>query len=369
LLQHRSEAQREQTIMKQISVMIIEDSRVVREYLEHIISQDPRLRVVAAVGSGEEALKTLSNTAPDVISLDIRLPGMNGFELTKRIMSERPVPIVVVSSDVENEELKISMNALRAGALAVVQKPVGLSHSDYERVAKEICTKLAIMSEVRVIRQRYAFREDEEASRAHRAGVSLPRRNGRARLEILGIVASTGGPNALVRVLKELGRGFPAPIVLVQHITPGFVRGFVTWLSEVVDMPVVEATHGLALVPGTVFVAPADFHLEVANREALKLTQEAPISLQRPSGTVLFRSLARVFGGSGAGVLLTGMGEDGALGLRELFDAGGFTIAEDESTAVVFGMPAAAIRAGAACEVLPLPEIGPQIARQFGLTK
>lgn len=338
-----------------------------REFLNHIIDRDPRLQVVASVGSGEEALQMLQKVAPDVISLDIRLPGMNGFEATKRIMSERPTPIVVVSSDVEDDELKISMNALRAGALAVVQKPVGLSHEDYEKLASNLCTKLAIMSEVRVIRQKYA----------PSYGLTLPGQNGSpqaatlinrtlARPEILGIVASTGGPNALVRLLNELAPDFQAPVVVVQHITPGFVRGFVSWLNDVVPaFRIVEAGHRMPIEPATVYVAPANHHLVTATRQELRLTSDDPVSVQRPSGTVLFRSIRRAFGANAVGVLLTGMGEDGALGLKEMFDAGAFTIAEDESTAVVYGMPAAAARMGAACEMLPLTEIGGRVKNLF----
>lgn len=346
--------------------MIIEDSRVVREFLEHIIGRDPRLQVVASVASGEEALKVIHKVAPDVISLDIRLPGMNGFEVTTRIMCERPTPIVVVSSDVEGDELKISMNALRAGALAVVQKPVGLSHADYEKLASNLCTKLAIMSEVRVIRQRYAPSANFSlpTSRVPESALArLSRITGRP--QILGVVASTGGPNALVRLLNDLGPGFPAPIVVVQHISPGFLRGFVAWLNDVVPMAVVEAIHQMPLEPGKVYVAPANFHVVAASRQELRLTNDAPVSVQRPSGTVLFRSLGRVFGADAVGVLLTGMGEDGALGLKEMYDAGAFTIAEDETTAVVYGMPAAAARMGAVCESLPLSEIGARVKNLF----
>src|SRR5216684_2285088 len=140
--------------MKKIRVLIVEDSRVIREFLEHIIGHDPRLEIAGAAGSAEEALRILDRVSPDVISMDIRLPGMNGFEATQQIMAKKPTPIVVVSASVESEDLKISMNALRAGALAVVEKPVGTSHQDYESLAERLCTQLAIMSQVKVIRQR-----------------------------------------------------------------------------------------------------------------------------------------------------------------------------------------------------------------------
>mgnify|MGYP001190433188 CR=1 FL=1 len=356
--------------MKKINVMIVEDSRTVSEFLQHIINRDPRLRVVANVRSGEEALESLRIVSPDIISLDIRLPGMNGLEATQRIMNERPTPIVVVSSDVQDDELNISMNALRAGALAVVQKPVGLKHADYESLASELCTKLAIMSEVRVIRQRYrTFAPKIEprpvpaaASSSSGAQPSAARLEGRGGApRVVGLVASTGGPNAIVQVLNSLTPNVTAPILLVQHITPGFVRGFVGWLDDVVPgLKVVEAVQGMALEPRTVYVAPAAKHLTLGAPFHVNLTDAPAVNAQKPSGTVLFRSLAGQ-GGAAAAVLLTGMGEDGALGMRDMHDAGAYTIVEDESTAIVYGMPAAAVRLGAASAALPLGEIGPRL--------
>ena len=344
--------------------MIVEDSRPVREMLEHIIGQDPRLEVVALVASAEEALKRLHQVAPDVISMDIRLPGMNGFEATQRIMAERPTPIVVVSASVESEELNISMNALRAGALSVMEKPVSTGHRDYAELAERLCTQLVIMSEVRVIRQRARRDTGPEpppiGRKASGAAAIAPPAPGT--FQMLGIVASTGGPNALAKVLAGLGRNVPVPVLLVQHITPGFLKGFVTWLNGISPMPVVEAADGQIPEPGTVYVAPADRHL-VLDRGCLRLDSGAPVSVQRPSGTVLFRSMARSLGANSLGVLLTGMGEDGAAGLRAVREAGGYTIAEDETTAVVYGMPAAAVRMGAVCESLPLDDIAPRVSQ------
>lgn len=355
--------------MKKVRVMIVEDSRTVSEFLEHIINRDPRLEVVANVRSGEEALEVLASTRPDIISLDIRLPGMNGLEATQLIMNEQPTPIVVVSSDVADEELNISMNALRAGALAVVQKPVGLKHSDYEKLAGELCTKLAIMSEVRVIRQRYRTfvpgPEVRPATGPVAPALPSPTPGKSAAPRVLALVASTGGPNALVQLLNSLAPDFPAPILLVQHITPGFVRGFVAWLNDVLPgFKVVEARTAMPLEPGTLYVAPAERHLAFAEPFHTQLLDSPAVSAQKPSGTVLFRSLAHL-GGSAAGVLLTGMGEDGALGLRDMRQAGAYTIAEDESTAIVYGMPAAAVKLGAVSASLPLGEIAPRLNALF----
>ena len=346
--------------------MIVEDSRVVRELLQHLIDHDARLEVVAAVGSAEEALRLLERVSPDVISMDIRLPGMNGFEATQQIMERKPTPIVVVSASVEAEDLKISMNALRAGALAVVEKPAGVSHQDYQQLAERLCNQLAAMSQVKVIRQRIDRGLRFGPPRATPAAAStFSRRSGPpGPFRVLGVVASTGGPNALTTLLGGLPADFPLPMVLVQHITNCFLEGFVSWLADVTPFRVKLARDGEALGPGTIYLAPADRHLLVAGGR-VRLDRGEPVCLQRPSGTILFRSLASL-GPAALGVLLTGMGEDGAEGLRELRCAGGYTIAEDESTCVVYGMPAAAVRLGAVCEALPLSEIAPRLLELVG---
>jgi len=339
--------------VKRIRVLIIEDSRVIRELLAHLIGQDPRLEVAGSVGSAEEALDLLCRVSPGVISMDIRLPGMNGFEATRRIMAQRPTPIVVVSASVESEDLNITMNALRAGALSVVEKPVGTAHADYEALAERLCTQLAIMSQVRVVRQRFAP--------ARAAVVASPARKWKpGSFRAVGIAASTGGPNALAKLLGEWPPDFPLPILLVQHLTASFVEGFVSWLDSACPFTVEIARDGELPLPGRVYVAPPDRHLQLAGG-ALQVDGGEMVCFQRPSGTVLFRSLARSLGPRALGVLLTGMGEDGAAGLLEIRQAGGYTLAEDESTAVVYGMPAAAVRQGAACESLPLPAIGPRV--------
>jgi two-component system chemotaxis response regulator CheB len=254
---------------------------------------------------------------------------------------------------VESEDLKITMNALQAGALAVIEKPVGTAQDQYESLAERLCTQLAIMSQVKVVRRRVPR---ETRSAVARPG-PLPISNS---YRVLGITASTGGPNALMTLLDDLGQDFPLPIAVVQHITPSFLKGFASWLASVCPFPVEVIESKQAVVSGRVYLAAADRHLRVEGRHVWVDAGE-PVCCQRPSGTVLFQSMAKNLGPYALGVLLTGMGEDGADGLLALRDAGGYTIAEDASTAVVYGMPAAAMRLGAACESLALPDIGPHI--------
>jgi two-component system chemotaxis response regulator CheB len=346
--------------------MIVEDSLVVRELLRYIVSRDPRLELVAAVASGEEALSAIAGARPDVISMDIRLPGIDGLETTRRIMAERPTPIVVVADSVEDSSLHISMNALRAGALSVVEKPVATTHAGYETVAGEICTQLRIMAQVPVIRRRPIGAEwNGRAAAAPPAPLTAPPTGpgfGQAP-SILGIAASTGGPPALARVIGALPESFPLPVLLVQHMGPAFMDGFAAWLDSVVALPVTIARDGERAEGGRVYVAPGDRHLELGSNRILRVIDSAPVSGQRPAATVLFRSMARQAGASGIGVLLTGMGEDGALGLADMYAAGAQTVAEHESTAVVYGMPAAAVRLGAARAVLPLDRVAGHVLR------
>jgi len=347
--------------MKKIRVMIVEDSAVTRELLRHIVDSDPRLEVAATVDSAEEALRQLNTVAPDIISMDIRLPGMNGLEATQRIMMERPTPIVVVAASVASADLNISINALRSGALAVVEKPVGVTHPDFEAQAASICTQLAIMSQVRVVRQHasrlIAAVSTQTLPSAAKAFATAPKTNA---FSVLGLVASTGGPNAVMKVLRGLGPNFPLPILLVQHITPCFLDGFVAWLATVCPFKVAIARHGEAPQPGTVYLSSVDRHLRYEGG-VLRLDFSDPVSFQRPSGTVLFESLARGLGPKAIGVLLTGMGDDGASGLLAMRNAGALTFAENETTAVVYGMPAEAARMGAVCHSLPLDEIAPRV--------
>lgn len=346
--------------MKKVRVMIVEDSDVVRQYLEHIIGQDPRLEVVAAVSTAEEALRRLRRVSPDVISMDIRLPGMNGFQATQRIMAEKPTPIVVVSASVEAEDLNITMNAMRAGALTVLEKPLGTTHDDYSAMAERLCTQLVIMSEVKVVCQRSiaagaVIRAEPPRRPAEKLPPPMPGEYG-----MLGIVSSTGGPSALVRVLGDLDIGFSLPILLVQHITSSFLEGFATWLGGTCPFPVEIIRNGTLPLSGNIYLAPADHHLRVAGGR-LWTDRGGPVCAQRPSGTVLFESMALDLEARALGVILTGMGNDGAEGLLSIRRAGGYTLAEDQSTAVVYGMPAAAVALGAVCESLPLTAIGSRL--------
>jgi two-component system chemotaxis response regulator CheB len=340
-----------------VRVMVVEDSPVIQQLLGFIIAADPRLEVCGTVPSGEAAIEAIPRLRPDVISMDIRLPGMDGLEATRIIMSRHPTPIVVIADAVEDRSLHISMNALRSGALSVVEKPAGFAHADHAAIADTIRTQLYIMSQVPVIRQR------DFARRGATAEPPAGDERRRTRPTMAAIVASTGGPAALARVLGGLPDDFPLPILVVQHMGPAFMAGFAAWLDGIVPLPVRIAEQGQVPAPGAVHVAPGDQHMTVAPDGTLRVSHGPPVYSQRPSGTVLFQSMARVLGPRGLGVLLTGMGEDGAEGLLAMRRAGAVTITEDESTAVVYGMPASAVKLGASALALPLDRIAEAILR------
>lgn len=329
-----------------VRVMLVEDSPTVRTLLCHIIDRDPRLQLAAVCVSAEEALDSIAQVKPDVISMDIRLPGIDGLEATRRIMSTHPTPIVVIADSVHDVTLGIAMNALKAGALTVVEKPAGPGADAYEQIASTIATQLFIMSQVPVIRRRDTSVRKPLVRPADGAAAE-------SRANIVGIAASTGGPPALAAVLGGLRRDFPAPVLLVQHMGAPFMEGFASWLDGQTALRVKLAEDRETPRPGTIYVAPGDRHLELASGNFLRLTNEPPIASQRPAANVLFQSMARVAGPNAVGVLLTGMGEDGARGLVQMKDAGAFTIAEDETTCVVYGMPGAAVRMGGASISLP----------------
>ncbi len=340
-----------------VRVMLVEDSPTVRSLLCHIIDRDPRLQLAAVCVTAEEALESIGQVNPDVVSMDIRLPGMDGLEATRQIMSQHPTPIVVIADSVHDSTLGIAMNALKAGALSVVEKPSGPGAKAYEDAADAIATQLFIMSQVSVIRRRMGLTKTQDAEQMRHAS------HGKVQAGLVGIAASTGGPPALAAVLGTLPKTFPAPVLLVQHMGAPFMEGFAHWLGGQTQLKVKLAENGERPAPGTIYVAPGDQHLEIAAGNVVRLHSGPALASQRPAANLLFQSMARIAGPKAVGVLLTGMGEDGARGLLEMKEAGAFTIAEDESTAVVFGMPAAAIRMKGVSLALPQDQIAARLTQ------
>ena len=337
-----------------IKVLVVEDSKVTREYLVYVLESDSAIRVIATAASGEEALEIVGRHKPDAILMDIHLPGIDGFETTRRIMASNPVPIVVCTASTSFDQVHTALRALEAGALSVLKKPKGLGDPTAEAEAAAIINELKLMSEVKVVRRWHrAASSDAPAAAAE----PIPFDFARSDSAVVAIGASTGGPPVVAQILSGLSPGFSAPVLVVQHIAAGFTVGFAEWLGATSRLPVHVARGGEIPLPGHVYVAPDDNHLRVGQRGELQTTVDAPQNGLRPSVGVLFRSVAERFGRRAVGVLLTGMGRDGAEELKLMADMGALTVAQDEESCVVFGMPGEAVRLGAARFVFPPQKI------------
>lgn len=331
---------------RKIRVLVVDDSPVARELLVHIFNSDPQLSVVATAASGAEAIQSVALYSPDVVTMDVIMPGLNGFETTRAIMETQPLPVVIVSGAVDPRESAVAFQALEAGALAVIERPVGLTHPDYESAVRKLVQIVKAMSEVVVVRRRP---KRGTAPPKLKAAVKAPG----AHLRVVAIAASTGGPPVLETVLQGLTSAFPIPVLIVQHISAGFLEGLAAWLTQTTEFPVHIARQGERIKPGRALIAPDGFHMGVDRRGRIVLSDEPPDQGLRPSAAHLFRSVAAAYGSSAVGVLLTGMGRDGADELKLMRSVGAVTIAQDKESSVVHGMPGEAIRLDAAVHILP----------------
>jgi two-component system chemotaxis response regulator CheB len=346
-----------------IRVLVVDDSASVRELLVRLIDGDGHFRVVGTARDGVEAVVLGAQLRPDVITMDLHLPRLDGVGAIRRIMAETPTSIVVVSTTSKDAPNGLAFEALRAGALTIVDKPSGRGDPRHPRSAQELLTAIRLMAEVKVVRR--------SATSLRASARVLPPAEGLApragRPLALALAASTGGPQAIQTVLQALGADFDLPVLVVQHMSQGFLIGMAAWLAATCPQSVRLAAHGDEPTGGTVYVAPEDHHLLVTRRGTLTLSKSPPVSGFRPSANVLFESVAEYFGPNTVAAILSGMGDDGAAGMAKLRAAGASTIAQDEASSVVYGMPRAAAVSGAAEHVLPLASIGPTVRRLLGL--
>jgi two-component system, chemotaxis family, protein-glutamate methylesterase/glutaminase len=335
-----------------VNVLVADDSKVTRTLLVHLLESDPQIRVIGAVNDGRAALDFVRENKPDVIIMDIHMPNLDGFEATRLIMETQPVPIIICTATTDPREVVTTFRTMEAGAVACVEKPVSSANAGFKQLAANLLETVKLMSEVKVVRRWPQSRPSPETS---------PRlyelKHASSRVTLIGIGASTGGPPVLQTILSGLTRDFPGAILIVQHVARGFLPGLAEWLNQTTGLQVHIAAHGTDPLPGHVYLAPDDFHMGVSGDGRIILSGGEPENGLRPAVSYLFRSLAEARGPDTLGVLLTGMGKDGAAELKLMRDKGAVTIAQDRESSVVHGMPGEAIALDGATHVLPANRI------------
>ncbi len=333
-------------------VLIVDDSPLARDIIAAILSEDPDVEVVGQAENGRQAVELVARLRPDLVTMDIVMPVLDGLAAIQEIMAFHPTPILVVTS---SSEAGLAYRAISAGALEVMQKPeIQAGPEEWAGFGRRV----KLLAQVRVI----THLRGRAATSPGLPPAPRPGSSGR----LLAVGASTGGPAALATLLAALPAGLPLGTVVVQHIAQGFVPGLIGWLKSVTPLRVKAAEDGELIAGGSVYIAPTGAHTAVTAGGRLALLRRPPVDNQRPAVDVLFEAVGQHYGRHTIAVLLTGMGRDGARGLKAIRDAGGRTIAQDEATSVVYGMPRAAVELGAAEQVLPLDDIAPAVLRLVG---
>jgi two-component system chemotaxis response regulator CheB len=348
---------------RRIRVVIVDDSLVAREMLAQILASDPEIEVVGQAKDGHEGADMVAALKPDLVTMDIHMPKMDGLAAVEHIMAYTPTAVLVVSSSVHGAGMGRAFDALALGALEVMKKPEPRDWEDLERIGRDIIRRVKLLSRVKVITHLSGRKHAGERRAVADSGEAFePARVGRS---LVAIGSSTGGPSALMTVLSSLPKDFPLPILIAQHIAEGFIPGLVEWLDGGCTISVRAAVDGEVPRAGSAYLAPTGRNLEF-DGHAMRYAEPGPGQLYIPSADTLFSSVARTLGARAVGAILTGMGNDGARGLKEMRDAGAPTIAQDEETSTVYGMPKSAVELGAVAFVLPIQAIGAEIVRLVG---
>lgn len=326
-----------------IKILIVDDSAVIRRQLKLLLEQDSELQVIGEASNGEDAIDSVMRLRPDVITMDVSMPGIDGYQATRAIMELFPTPIVIITATLKEDAVNAALKSVEAGAIACLGKPAGLGDpSKRDREVTELIRTVKAMAGVRVIRRRRSRKSpmDETTWGSRKtATMAAP-----TRVEAVVIGGSTGAPPVLHGILKSLPGDFSLPILVVQHIAPGFLPGMARWLNQDTELDIQIAEHGQTLRGGQVYIAPDDHHMVLQDARTIGLTQTPKEYGMRPAASVLFRSAAQHLGAGVAAILLTGMGKDGAAEMGEIKRRGGETIVQDRESCVVFGMPGEALR-------------------------
>ncbi|WP_456487820.1 protein-glutamate methylesterase/protein-glutamine glutaminase [Candidatus Alkanophaga liquidiphilum] len=333
---------------KKIGVLVVDDSAFMRILISDMLCSDEEVEVVGVARDGEDALEKLEELSPDVITMDVEMPRLDGIGALKEIMRQKPTPVIMLSAHTQ-EGARTTLEALESGAFDFVPKPSGSISLDIEKVRSELLAKIKAAARARGTTL-------TQGRRVSKAGSVAGFEPGRRSERVVVIAASTGGPRALSEVLFALPASLPAGVLVVQHMPPFFTRALAERLNAACELQVKEAENGDEIKDGCVLIAPGDFHMLINDRK-VELNKEPPVNAVRPSADVTMRSAADAYGENVVGVVLTGMGRDGAAGIIRIKERGGRTIACDERTSLIFGMPKAAIETGCVDIVAPLHEI------------
>jgi two-component system chemotaxis response regulator CheB len=345
-----------------IRVLVVDDSALMRKLIPAVLARDPSIEVVGTAMDGAFALKKIEELHPDVVTLDLEMPRMDGMETLRLIMRRAPMPVILFSTH-SKEGGYATLKALALGAIDFVQKPIDAAAGHLESVADQLIEKIKVAKRAAGRKLPAAVVSDDPPKSKKKAHAALPPNR------IIAIGISTGGPNALQYVLSQIPGDFPATILIVQHMPEGFTEMFAKRLDECCALDVQEARSGDLLVASRVLICPGNRHIMVRRMprgDMAVLSDGSPVNGHRPSADVLFHSVAQQFGPTAVGLLMTGMGEDGAEGLGALKAAGGVTVAQSEDTCVVSGMPRAAISKGYADKIIPLEGIAAFLVQNYG---
>jgi two-component system, chemotaxis family, protein-glutamate methylesterase/glutaminase len=324
-----------------IKVLIVEDSVVVRDFLVHILGSDSEIHVVGTARDGLEAIEMVKKKQPDVITMDIEMPRMNGLDATRKIMHSYPTPIVIVTASYERQEVEKTFTAIEAGALAILPKPTGFFHDNHVQDKTELIKTVKLMAGVKVITRRLKARSLVKVT--HKP---LVKRDLVTKRKIIAIGVSTGGPQILNTIFSKLSENIKIPIMVVQHIPPGFLEGMVDWLNKSSKLPVRIARHNETILPGNIYFAPDKLQMGVCKNGKVLLSKDKAYFGLIPSVSFLFRSIAKKYDDKAIGILLSGMGKDGSEELNRMHEKGALTIIQDKSSSVVYGMPGEALKLG-----------------------
>lgn len=342
-----------------IKVLIVDDSPTIRLFLEYIFRQDSEIEVVGKLSDGKQAVQEIKKFNPDIITMDIDMPIMNGLEATRQIMASNPVPIIVITASTNARDVKISMEALAAGALSVIEKPKGGYNPENIGVTSKLIRIVKTYSKVKVVKRTTILHDRKATSSIPKEQElihEIPSPDEWKSREYIAIGISTGGPEVLKKIIGQVTENFPYPILVVQHITDGFLEGMVSWLDSFTTAKVKIAAQGEIPGPGIIYFAPNNYNMGVVSNRINLIPRESG-SLFCPSVQHLFYCLMKNYARQTIALLLTGMGNDGAAELKQLRDEGALTIAQDKKSSVVFGMPNEAIKLKGAKYVLNLEQI------------